>query len=117
MVDSRLALKVYKELEHEPENRMSEAQRKCLLHVLRNLTTGLVGAICLLEDEMDSPSRDTLLGCLKNIPHSVDRVVKALEAGTFCTLSPEECLFVGPHMGCKASDCLAKKTQSRTTKS
>lgn len=105
-------LKFYSDQVHELEDQMSEAQRKCLLHVLRNIASGLVGTIGLLENETSTPTRETLIDCLKSVPHMVGRVVTSLEAGSFCTLSEEECSFVGPHMGCRKADYPAKAAKS-----
>lgn len=81
--------------------RMTEAQRRCLLHVLRNMTTAFTGALSLLENPRQTPTAEELFRCLKATPVTLDRVLSALEAGNFCTLTEEQCEFAGKHMGCR----------------
>ena len=82
---------------------MSEAQRVCMLHVLRNMTTAFTGTISLLEQTGKSPTAEDLFGCLIGAQITLDRVLNALETGNFCTLTKEQCEFAGKHMGCKIS--------------
>lgn len=96
----------------DKSEQMTEAQRLCLLHILRNIASGIVGTISLLENEKSTPSRETLISCLKGVPFLVERVVCALEAGSFCTLNEEECSFVGPHVGCRPPGDIVKVSQS-----
>ncbi len=79
---------------------MSEAQRHCLSHLLRNAEAALEGVVTLVENSDEQISTADLHGCLRGVTKTLDKILAALEAGTFCALNEEECKFVSRFAGC-----------------
>lgn len=100
---------VAESLSEENPFSMSEAQRRCLLHVLRNSAAALEGLVFLLERRDSSPSPVELDGCVRGVERTLNQMRTRLQCGSFCALLPEQCNFVGPFVGCKSS--ASKKTE------
>ena len=82
------------------EEVISFFQRACLLHVLRNVATGISGVISMLENPNSHISPATFARWLRCPLKSIGKIVSAAEAGTLCSLEKHECEFVGPSIGC-----------------
>jgi len=89
-----------KDTKDRKSEEMSEPQRLCLLHVLRNVQEVIINSIYLLERKDTSPSIDQMLGCLEGLDAPIANVVAALRNGSFCSLAAQECEFVSKHVGC-----------------
>jgi hypothetical protein len=80
---------------------MSEAQRGCLSHILRNSAAAIEGLVMLLERRDCNPTPSELDGFLRGIVGTLVKTKEAFARGTFCALTPNECEFVGPFVGCR----------------
>ena len=88
---------------------ISLAQRECLSHQLRNAETALCSIVSLLEHPDYRPQIENLIKPLEGVATSLTRIISHLKAGNFCTLTEEECEFVGKFVGCRdASSSLSE---------
>jgi len=78
----------------------SKPQLRCLSHILRNSAAVLEGSIELIEDEKYVIDAQTLLEFLRGPYRELKKVIGALEMGSFCALSLDECEWVSNHVGC-----------------
>ncbi len=79
---------------------MSEAQRQCLLHILRNNAAALQNTIAMLEREEFSPSPTDLANCVHGVAQSLAQMSSRFETGSYCCLAAEQCEFVESFVGC-----------------
>ena len=80
---------------------MTEGQRQCLLHILKNDAAALESIIALLERTDSSPTPHELAGCVRGAAKSLVKMHMRLKAGSFCCLKEEQCEFVGRFVGCR----------------
>jgi hypothetical protein len=79
---------------------ITEAQRNCLSHILRNSASALGNVIALVENRENSLSTYDLSACLRGVNQSLTSMLQQLDAGSFCTLSKSQCRFVSKFVGC-----------------
>lgn len=80
------------------------SQRLCMLHVLKNATEGLLGAIRLVEAERHDLTVAELKSILGPIHKNLGVTVANLNGGSFCPLECEACKVAAPYMGCEGSE-------------
>lgn len=80
---------------------ISDSQRQCLTHILRNCEESISSILGLLEDGYSQFSTEEVAGTLSNTCKQLDRILKATESGTFCAVPANECKFISYFVGCK----------------
>lgn len=81
---------------------ISEPQRQCILHILKNDAAALENIIALLERSDFSPSPSDLAHCMRGVTKSLIKMHSRLKAGSFCCLHEDQCEFVGRFVGCRS---------------
>lgn len=79
---------------------MTDAQRQCLSHVLRNSAAALEGFIFFFEEHKESISHETLISMLTPVRNALDNIIEANRQETYCSLTEKQCRFVAPFVGC-----------------
>ena len=87
------------------ETAMTEPQRQCLLHILRNNASAVQNVITILEKDGYHPSPDELERCLRAVAQSLALMTARFSSGTYCCLAKEQCEFVGHFVGCAPKRC------------
>ena len=85
---------------NELPTEMAEAQRKCVSHLLRNCSAALEGLVAFIEDRDRPIAAQEVHDCLVGTHRVLGRLVSSTAQGSFCSLCPEDCLFVGKFTGC-----------------
>ena len=91
---------------------ISESQRQCLSHILRNCEQALEGILAVVENRNINLTPSDLAVGLVNINKKISQVFEAANSGVFCALCPEECKFVAPYVKCEGRPELPIKTSS-----
>jgi hypothetical protein len=80
--------------------KISDPQRLCLSHILRNCEQAIEGLLTIVEDPYSVFSPDDVADSLQNACKELDRVLKAAKRGSFCAIPESECKFVSYFVGC-----------------
>lgn len=79
---------------------LSIYKRKCMRHLLNNLTTSLHGVSSLIERNNQIPSKDEIASVLKNASDRLNYATEALHTDEHCILPESECAYIGCLVGC-----------------
>jgi len=79
---------------------ISDAQRRCLSHILRNCEQALNGALTMIENKSAVFSADDITRSLQTAYQQLGNVVNATKEGSFCAVPAAQCEFVSPFVGC-----------------
>ncbi len=79
---------------------ITESQRNCLSHVLRNAYQIMEGLLFLIEDRSSSPSAKELLHITRELEKHIVSIRKTFEHNSFCSLRGPECQSVAHFVGC-----------------
>lgn len=79
---------------------ISNAQRRCLSHVLRNCEQAINGVLTLVENEAAVFSHQDIANSVQNICRQLDGVLEASLVGSFCAIAIDDCRFVSAFVGC-----------------
>ena len=79
---------------------ISDSQRLCLSHILRNCEQAIDGLLTMVEDTYSVFSPDDVADCLQNSCKQLDLVLEAAKRGSFCAIPESECKFVSYFVGC-----------------
>jgi hypothetical protein len=80
--------------------RISESQRQCLSHILRNCEQAIEGVVAVVENRAIFPSTEDIAQSLENVEKKLARVIETAKRGSFCALTPQDCQFVSPFVAC-----------------
>ena len=80
---------------------ITDAQRECLSHQLRNAEAALHSTVEHVENKSSNPSLESLLSIVSSLKLKIDRLHSALSSGSFCCLTSEQCQYVSKFVGCK----------------
>lgn len=82
---------------------ITEAQRRCLSHVLRNSAAALENIIALVENRESQFNASQLAACLSGVDRLLHSLQASLNVGSFCALADSQCQFVSKFVGCDPS--------------
>lgn len=80
--------------------KITEPQRECLSHILRNCEQAISGLVSIIEDKSSVLSPEDLFLSLNAACTSLTRVMNAGRRGSFCAALPEECKFASVFVKC-----------------
>jgi hypothetical protein len=80
--------------------KVSNSQRKCLSHILRNCDQAISGLMDLIDDPYSNLKLGDLKQVLPNVCKELEQVLSAAQKGTFCALHGNECKYVSYFVGC-----------------
>ena len=79
---------------------ISDSQRLCLSHILRNCEQAIEGLLSMVEDQYSVFSPDDIADSLQSACKQLDRVLEAAKRGSFCAIPESDCKFVSSFVGC-----------------
>jgi hypothetical protein len=93
---------------------MTDSQRACIQHVLRNCASALEGLSLLLEQSTSAPSTEDLHGCLKGVVNALSNMDNAFQRGTFCPVTEQDCSYIARWIGCSGEPITGRTLYSIT---
>lgn len=79
---------------------MTDAQRQCLSHIIRNCASTLESLAYFTEEHHEEITHESLRAMLEPTHAAIGRILQASQRCSFCALDRSDCTFVAPFVGC-----------------